>query len=56
MPEGSSYTLRGWRLSVDHIPLGGVASMDYTVGQDLSLIWVATGITAKALPDMVSPA
>jgi len=50
MPEGQVYTLRGWRLSSTHEPLGSVASMDYTVGSDLALIWVATSITAKAAP------
>ena len=54
MPEGNTYTLRSWRLSVNHAPLGPVASMDFTVGSDLEVISVASGITAKSSPNGVA--
>jgi len=53
MPEGQTYTLRGWRLDENHDALGTVASMDFTVGSDLEVIFVASSIVAQSSPGVV---
>jgi hypothetical protein len=55
MPEGQTYALRGWRMDANHQVLGEIASMEYSVGEDLAVIWVATSLTAKAAPPEVTP-
>lgn len=50
MPEGESFTIRGWRLDIDHNPLGAVASVDFVVGSDLVRIFVASSVAAQSTP------
>jgi hypothetical protein len=54
MPEGNTYTLRGWRLASDHTMLGTAAQLVFTVGSDLAVILVASDITAQSSPNGVA--
>ena len=50
MPEGNTFQIRGMRLSDTGQILGTAVEIGYTVGEDLSKIWIAGSLAVKASP------